>query len=70
MGNTTTLTAKPTPTASCELIPEAEYPIVLAVPAKKTMRLRGQIRSSQRGRQDLALSDAEWSNLSSEGADG
>jgi len=42
-----------------ELIPGAEYSVVLAVPPRKITRLRGRIRSIRRGRQDLGLSDKE-----------
>lgn len=49
--------------AEQELIPGAEYPMVLAVPPRKVTRLRGRIRSIRRGRQDLGLSDKEWASL-------
>jgi hypothetical protein len=52
-----------------ELIPGAEYPLVLAVPRRKATRLRARIRSIRRGRQDLGLSDKEWASLGLEDDD-
>jgi hypothetical protein len=49
-----------------ELIPDAEYPLVLSVPPKQEFELRARIVSIERGPQDLALSDAEWADLQQE----
>ena len=45
------------------LIPEAEYPLVLDVPPKETIRVTARIRSIKRAEPSLTLSDAEWESL-------
>jgi len=45
---------------------EVEQPIVLAVPAVRSIRLRGRMRRIGAGRTDLALSESEWANWISE----
>jgi hypothetical protein len=41
---------------------DIEQSIVLAVPPKRLIRLRGHVRQIRAGRTDLALSDSEWAD--------
>ncbi len=52
-----------------EFIPGAEYDVVLSVPPKQEIHLRGKLRWIRPGRKGLALSDAEWASLQLEGDD-
>src|SRR5438067_2403065 len=42
-----------------EIIPGAEYPVVLSAPPTKVIHLRGVVRQILPARQDLGLSDAD-----------
>lgn len=46
-----------------QLLNGVEYPTVLAKRQREVVRLRGKIRRMRRGRQDLALSQTEWSSM-------
>lgn len=46
-----------------DLIDGVECDIVLNVPAKREYTVEAMVISVERGRQDLALSDAEWASL-------
>jgi hypothetical protein len=50
-------------TAEEDIIPGAEYPLVVAVPPKEEFRLRGRIVSVEEGRAELGLSRDEWDSL-------
>lgn len=52
-----------------ELIPNVEYDITLASPAKETYYMRGRIKSVDRGSARLALTEAEWSQFSNDADD-
>jgi len=52
-----------------DLIPDAEYPIVLAVPPKEVLHLKGKLRWIRPGPRGLAISDAEWASLQLEEED-
>ncbi len=52
-----------------DIIPGAEYPVVLAVPPKQEFHFRGRIVSIERGPQELGLSDADWASLHLEEGD-
>ncbi len=49
--------------AEQELIPGVEYPMVLDAPPRDVIRLRVKVRSVERRRPELGLSDAEWESL-------
>jgi hypothetical protein len=46
-----------------QLIPGAEYPLVLSVPPRRVVRLRGRIVKVEAGRQEFGLSPKEWASL-------
>jgi hypothetical protein len=46
-----------------DIIPGAEYDLVLNVPPKAVIRLEGVLTSVRPGPKGLALSDAEWAGL-------
>jgi hypothetical protein len=52
-----------------EIIPGTEYPVVLDVPPKKIIRLKGKLKWIRPGPRGLALSDAEWASLQLEADD-
>jgi hypothetical protein len=53
-----------------EIIPDVEYLVVPHVGPKRTVRLEGYVRSIQRGREELSLSDADLAGLFFEEGDG
>ncbi|HYT93022.1 MAG TPA: hypothetical protein VEL76_30170 [Gemmataceae bacterium] len=52
-----------------QLLPDVEYPTILDVPPLEEYEVRARIVSIEQGRQDLALSDAEWASLQLEAED-
>ena len=51
------------PAPEADLLPESEYPVVLAYQREPVQRLTGVVRTIREGPRDLALSDDEWQTL-------
>jgi hypothetical protein len=56
-------------TADEDIIPGVESPLVLDVPPKQVVHLRGKLKRIQPGLHQLALSDMEWASLHLEDED-
>jgi hypothetical protein len=52
-----------------DIIPGAEYPVVLNVPPEKVIHLKARLTWIRPGPTGLALSDSEWANLQLEADD-
>jgi len=46
-----------------DLLPESEYPVVLAYRREPVQRLTGVVRTIREGPRELALTDNEWQTL-------
>ena len=46
-----------------DMIPESEYPVVLAYRRQPVQRLTGVVRTIREGPRELALTDDEWQTL-------
>ncbi len=46
-----------------DMLPESEYPVVLAYRREPVQRLTGVVRTIREGPRDLALTDDEWQTL-------
>lgn len=53
-----------------EIIPDTECSLVLDVPPKQFIHLKGKLRWIRPGPKGLALSDADWASLQLEEEDG